>query len=103
MAQAKRGKRSKDLKFKVAIEAIQGKKTVTQIAEEHGIHPNQVSEWKKQLLEKGAGIFSGAADHNARTAKIRENNLVNAIGKQQVRIDFLKKKLGIDDLEIDGQ
>jgi transposase-like protein len=40
MAQAKRGRRSKELKFKIALEAIQGEKTVTQIAEEHGIHPN---------------------------------------------------------------
>ena len=100
MGQAKRGRRSKDLKFKVALEAIKSEKTIAEIADFHGVHPNQVGEWKKQLLKKGDSVFSGPIAQSEKDARVKENHLVQTIGKQQIKIDWLKKKLGINDLEI---
>lgn len=43
------------LKAKVALEAIRGHKTVAQLAGEHQVHPTQISQWKKQLLDAAEG------------------------------------------------
>ena len=45
-------------KAKVALEAIKGKRTIYEIASKTGVHPNQISKWKKQALEELPGIFS---------------------------------------------
>ena len=102
MAQAKKGRRSKELKFKAALEAFGGDKTIVQIAEKYGVHPNQVSEWKKQLLEKGADIFAGASEKKEKSSQAKDELLIKTIGKQQVHIDWLKKKLGVSDFELDN-
>ena len=54
----KRERRSAQFKFEVALEATKGLQTASQIASEREIHPNQISQWKKQLLEEGVSIFS---------------------------------------------
>ncbi len=46
-------------KAKVALEAFKGMKTINEIAQEHGIRPNQVSQWKKELLENAGSLFKG--------------------------------------------
>ena len=48
-------------KAKVALEAIKGEKTVTEIAQRFDVHPNQVTEWRRQLLERAADVFGGPA------------------------------------------
>ena len=53
----KRVRRSKELKFKVALEAIRGEKQLAQIAEEYHVHPQQVTQWKKELMEKGPELL----------------------------------------------
>ena len=45
-------------KFRVALEAAKGNKTISELASETGIHPNQIGAWKRQLLEQGAEVFS---------------------------------------------
>ena len=82
----KRTNRSKDFKFRVALEAVKGEKQIAEIAEEYHVHPNQVSQWKKQLLENGGVLFSA---HTANTEKEHEaelERLYKTVGKQQVRI-----------------
>ena len=44
-------------KAKVALEAIKGNKTVNEIAQEYGVHPTQVGQWKKELLENAGSLF----------------------------------------------
>ena len=54
----KRRRRSAEFKFNVALEAAKGLQTASQIASDREVHPNQISQWKKQLLEEGVSIFS---------------------------------------------
>ncbi len=81
------------LKTKVAIEAIKGFKTISEIASEYSIHPNQVSQWKKQFLDNADQLFTTPkkaeqeADHEAQTDK-----LYAKIGRLEMEVDFLKKK-----------
>jgi putative transposase len=84
----------KVFKAKVAIEAIKGVKTVNEIASIYEVHPNQVSLWKKQALEKLPDAMADGRKKQARDRKpIDEEKLHQKIGQQAVEIDFLKKKL----------
>lgn len=47
---------SEQFKFKVALEAAKGLRTINEIASDYEVHPNQVSAWKKRLLEDGSGV-----------------------------------------------
>jgi putative transposase len=80
-------------KAKVALEAIKGEKTIAQLAGEFGVHPNQISRWKAELLEKLPDIFS---DRRKRVDKDREETeaeLYRQIGQLKVELDWLKKNL----------
>ena len=58
----KRRKRySAQFKFGIALEAVKELKTINQIASEQGVHPNQISQWKKQLLEEGLTVFNSTS------------------------------------------
>jgi transposase-like protein len=53
-----RKQHSAEFKARVALEAIKGLKTVNELATEHGVHPTQIHQWKKQVLDELPGIFS---------------------------------------------
>jgi len=98
---AQRRNYAKGFKAKVAIEAIKGDKTVNEIASMYEIHPNQVSKWKKQALERLPDAMADGRrkDGQARQAATEEQ-LHQKIGRQAVEIDFLKKtlrRLGLSD------
>lgn len=93
----KRKNRTKDFKFKVALEAVKGEKQIAELAEEYNVHPNQVSQWKRQLLENGAEIFSSSAANKEKKHEEELEALYKTVGKQQVTIDWFKKNLGIKD------
>ena len=90
----KRRKFSAEFKAKVALEAVQGERTINEIAAEHGVHPNQVSQWKSQLLENLPDVFSGERDQARQDAAVRKerDELYRQIGQLKVEIDWLKKK-----------
>ena len=83
---------SAQFKFQLALEAAKGLKTINELASEHGVHPTQVSEWKRQLLEVGSTIFSrdGASHH--REQQEREVELYEQIGRLKMDLEWLKKK-----------
>jgi transposase-like protein len=87
-----RRKHSPDFKKKIALEAIREQKTINQIAKEFQVHPVQVSEWKKQLLEGCGLVFSGDSCQESREDEIAA--LERKIGRLCIENDFLKKKLG---------
>lgn len=98
----KRIRRTKEFKFKVAIEAIKGHKTVSELAAEFSVHPNQITEWKKELLAHGAEIFDSATERDGKRIEEERNDLYRAVGQQKVQIDWLKKTLGVSRLPNDG-
>ena len=82
-------------KAKVAIEAIQEKLTIQQIAAKYEVHPNQISQWKRQFLDNAESVFSSSSESNEKSALEEEQDkLYKKIGRLQVENDFLKKSLG---------
>ena len=57
MAKQKRNTHSPEFKAKIALEAVRGVQTVNEIAPQYGVHPVQVSQWKKALLAESASVF----------------------------------------------
>ena len=88
----KRTQYSNDLKFKIALEAVKGAKTVSQIATEHNLHPTQISNWKKQLLQEGNTLFTRPNDRQQREQEDREAELYEQIGRLKMELEWLKKK-----------
>ena len=80
------------LKARVAIEAIRGELTASQIASKYGVHPNVVSKYKKFALEHMDLLFSKKEDARVKELEAQQENLYRHIGAQKVDIDFLKKK-----------
>jgi transposase-like protein len=88
----KRRRHSDQFKFKVALEATKGFKTLNEIASEYNLHPNQVSNWKKQLLQEGSAVFSSNAARQLRAQEARETELYEQIGRLKMELEWLKKK-----------
>lgn len=88
----KRQQYRNDFKFKIALEAVKGVKTVSQIAAEHNLHPTQISTWKKQLLQQGSSLFTRANDRQQREQQDREAELYEQIGRLKMELEWLKKK-----------
>jgi len=89
----KRQKRSASFKFKVALEAAQGLKTVNQIASEHQVSPSQVSDWKKQLQSQGVSLFEHNRAGSQRQHEKKETELYEQIGRLKMELEWLKKKV----------
>ncbi len=81
------------LKAKVALEAIKGEKTLTQISSDYGVHPNLVSKWKQELLRGAAEIFSKHIGKQSNGQEEQVEKLYKSIGELKVENDWLKKKL----------
>jgi transposase-like protein len=87
-----RRKFSASFKTKVVLEAIKEDKTLQELASKHGIHSNQISNWKKEFLENAESIFS--KENSIKTDESKEKELYSKIGELSVQVDFLKKVLG---------
>ena len=84
---------SADFKFKVVIKALKGIKTINQIASDYEVHPVQVSKWKKEFLEQGAGVFKKGKDPESEDLRKERDKLHQKIGQLTVKVDWLKKKV----------
>ena len=90
----RRKRYSKELKAKVALEAIKGQKTANEIASEYEVHVSQINTWKKQLLVAVPEVFSGKAERSVVEHEAERDRLYQQIGRLQVELDWLKKKTG---------
>jgi len=93
MTKKPRTPRAAAFKKKVALEALKEDRTLSQLASEHGVHPLQVSKWKKELIDGAQSLFEGKKSRKQDDEVDREV-LEKKIGQLTVEIDFLKKKLG---------
>jgi len=95
MSEKKRKNFSSQFKAKVALEAIRGVKTVTEIAQAFGVHPTQVTQWKKVLQDQAAGIFDTTRGPALVDPAASSERLYSEIGRLKMELDWLKKKSGI--------
>jgi len=79
-------------KAKVAFEAAKGEKTLTQIASEYSVHPNQIRQWRRQLLETLPDLFSDRRKREEKNRDELEDELYRQIGQLKVELEWLKKK-----------
>ena len=88
MTMSKRPRRNHSplFKAKVAVDAIKGEKTLAELAKLHDVHPNQIVDWKNQLLERAASVF-GAESVSAPAIDLKE--LHAKIGQLALENDFL--------------
>lgn len=80
------------LKARIAFEAVKGEKTISQLASEYGVHPNQIGQWKKKLLEELPTIFSDKRVYREKDTEELESELYRQIGQLKVELEWLKKK-----------
>ncbi len=84
--------RTAAFKKKVALEALKEDKTIAEIASQHKIHPIQVSQWKKELVDGAEAVF---VDKRGRKKDNWDREaLERKVGQQAIELDYLKKKLG---------
>jgi len=86
---------SSQQKAKIAIEAVRGIKTISEIAQEHIVHPTQIGIWKKELQEQAFTIFDIKRGPKQVEPSTAPERLYSEIGRLKMELDWLKKKLGI--------
>ena len=88
-----KGKRhSAQFKFKVALAAAKGDKTLSELTSEFGLHPSQISEWKTKLLRDGVSVFSTTTARQQREQETLQAELYEQIGRLKMELEWLKKK-----------
>ena len=92
----KRQSFSKEFKAKVVLEALREESTIQEIAVKHGVHPNQISQWKAQAIAGMADLFErpNKKSEDVRKQEEKENEYLKTIGEQKVELDYLKKSTG---------
>lgn len=86
---------SATFKAKVALEAIKGEKTNAELSSLYSVHPTQIGLWKKKLMDEMSEIFSDKRAKNDSEQSELVSDLYKEIGQQKVKIDWLKKKIGL--------
>ena len=91
MSRRPRRNHSPAFKAKVALAAVKGEKMLAELAQQYDVHANQITDWRKQLLEGAANVF-GAAEKSEPTVDIKA--LHAKIGELTLANDFLGSALG---------
>jgi transposase-like protein len=96
MGEAKKRKvHTAEFKAKVGLEAVRGVKTISEIAQLYGVHPQLVGQWKKEILESAGALFEVKRGPKPAEDKSDEERLYGEIGRLKMENDWLKKKLGV--------
>lgn len=87
-----RKRHSSEFKAKVALEALKGQKTLNELSSEFGIHPVQIAQWKKQLVEGLPSVFESHSGRQEQAEEALVAQLYQEIGQLKVELDWLRKK-----------
>lgn len=87
-----RRKHSAEFKVKVVLDMLKGAETLSEIASKYGVHPTQITKWRRAFLEKAPELFGDKSPRKERVRDEVESELYKKIGQLQVELDFLKKK-----------
>lgn len=88
----KRRNHSSSFKAKVAVAALKGDKTLAELAEQFDVHPNQITDWRRQLLENADQVF-GRSEPQGETSEHKIKELHAKIGQLTMERDFLERGL----------
>ncbi len=82
-------------KFKttVVLESLKERYTIAELAQKHEIHPQQITNWKREFLSKAEDVFASKTKSKKTEKEEREEELLKTIGRQKVEIDFLRNAL----------
>lgn len=85
---------SAEFKAKVALEAICGEQTINELAARYELHPNMITNWKRQAIENMATVFSSGVERSNKAGDDQIKELHAKIGQLTVERDFLAKAFG---------
>ena len=91
--QGRRNKFKPDFKAKVALEALKSDKSIAELAQIYNVHPTQISQWKKQLLEAASSVFEAKDGPKAEAVDV--DALYKKIGRLEMERDFLASRPGV--------
>lgn len=94
MSKSKKRTFSPEFKARIALEAARGAKTANEIAAENEIHPVQVSQWKRDLLEGASSLFERASSSRKREKEQdrEKRDMERKIGQLTIEVDWLREK-----------
>jgi transposase-like protein len=87
-----RRRHSSEFKARVALEAVKGQRTLNELASEFGVHPVQIAQWKRQLVEASPAAFEAGGGHRDHAQVQLIEQLYQQIGQLKVEVDWLRKK-----------
>ncbi|RMJ20639.1 hypothetical protein PHISP_08491 [Aspergillus sp. HF37] len=90
---SKRKQHAPEFKAKVALEAVKGERTVSELAAEYDVHPTMIHQWKKALVDGAADIFERGGKKVSEVDEDTVRALYAKIGELAVANDFLSRKL----------
>jgi putative transposase len=93
MVGRKRKRHTEEFKAKVALDAIRGVRTLSELSSMHRVHPTVIAQWKRQLVEGSAELFRRGKGGVVRSEEELTGPLYEEIGRLKVEVDWLKKKL----------
>lgn len=94
MSKTRRRRFSAEFKAKVALEAIRGDETINELASRYELHPNMITNWKRQAIDNMAAAFSSSAERSSKADDGQIKELHAKIGQLTVERDFLAKAFG---------
>jgi transposase len=90
---SKRKQHSPEFKAKVALAALKGEETVSELASRFGVHPTMIHQWKRALLEGASDVFERGGKRKPEIDEDQVKELHAKIGELAVANDFLSRKL----------
>ena len=83
---------SNEFKARVALDAVKGIHSLSELASRYKIHPTQIAQWKKHLMDNAPQVFDQGRSGSAENAEGLTAPLYQEIGRLKMEVDFLQKK-----------